>query len=434
MIQNIDVNKLTPHPSNPRKDLGDLTELSDSIKANGVLQNLTIVPADIDDYKKMVSSKRAYKGKYTVVIGHRRLAAAKLAGLSELPCAVSEMDGKTQLATMLLENIQRNDLSLYEQAQGFQQLMLEFDETETGIAVMTGFSKSTVKRRLNLLNFDKDKFEKSVARGAKLEDFDKIAALKSKAARNACLNAVGTNSFEWEYRRALDAEKIESAKKKVFAELEKIAKPVPDSCYNYYEYDGYSNYNGFEIPKRLDGKEFYYCPKSSYVEFYLKKESETPAAKNVPEDTSKEDERRERHGKLKEIGDLACDMRIAFIGSFTDFKKRATAVTNFIAEIFKNAITTNLYIDEELFCEIMNIDEDDETALDNELKRLPEFFSLVAAYCAVEQQEYCQNYKGEYAGSSGLIRLYELLATIGYVMSDEEKAYVDGTHELYVKA
>ena len=58
-------------------------------------------------------------GKYTVVIGHRRLAAAKLAGLTEVPCAVVEMTEQEQIATMLLENMQRSDLTVYEQAQRF---------------------------------------------------------------------------------------------------------------------------------------------------------------------------------------------------------------------------------------------------------------------------------------------------------------------------
>ena len=73
LMTQLPVDKLFPHPDNPRKDLGDLTELADSIKANGIFQNLTVVPAD-DSYET-----------FTVVIGHRRLAAAKLAGLSEVP-------------------------------------------------------------------------------------------------------------------------------------------------------------------------------------------------------------------------------------------------------------------------------------------------------------------------------------------------------------
>lgn len=93
----IPVAQLHPHPDNPRKDLGDITELTASIKANGVLQNLTVVPRANPDvnYEKLC---RQYYGDpteenrtklnqfrstdgYTVIIGHRRLAAAKAAGL-----------------------------------------------------------------------------------------------------------------------------------------------------------------------------------------------------------------------------------------------------------------------------------------------------------------------------------------------------------------
>ena len=72
-MRTIAINELFPHPNNPRKDLGDLTELSASIKENGVMQNLTVV------------RNSTALDAYTVVIGHRRLAAAKLAGLETLP-------------------------------------------------------------------------------------------------------------------------------------------------------------------------------------------------------------------------------------------------------------------------------------------------------------------------------------------------------------
>ena len=87
-LQYIDVSKIFPHPDNPRKNLGDIQELSDSIKANGVLQNLTVVPMS--------------SGQYTVVIGHRRLAAAKKAGLSVVPCVAMEMTPQEQVRTCLL--------------------------------------------------------------------------------------------------------------------------------------------------------------------------------------------------------------------------------------------------------------------------------------------------------------------------------------------
>lgn len=108
-LQMIAVDKLHPHPQNPRKVIGDVTELAESIKANGILQNLTVVPNN-DNWDD--------KSDFTVVIGHRRLAAAKQAGLTELPCAVVEMTEKEQLSTMLTENMQRSDLTVYEEAKG----------------------------------------------------------------------------------------------------------------------------------------------------------------------------------------------------------------------------------------------------------------------------------------------------------------------------
>ena len=77
---------LEHHPDNPRKDLGDLKELTASIRESGVMQNLTVVPRG-----------DGAEG-YWVVIGNRRLEASRAAGLKELPCLISDMDYKTKLA------------------------------------------------------------------------------------------------------------------------------------------------------------------------------------------------------------------------------------------------------------------------------------------------------------------------------------------------
>ena len=98
-ITMIPIGLLEHHPNNPRLELGDLTELAESIRARGIMQNLTVVP-DITTQK------------YLVVIGNRRLEAARIAGLAELPCHVSSMDEKEQMATMLMENMQRQDLTI----------------------------------------------------------------------------------------------------------------------------------------------------------------------------------------------------------------------------------------------------------------------------------------------------------------------------------
>ena len=105
MIQDIAIEQLDIHPQNVRKVYTDIDELAESIKARGVMQNLTVVP------------NPDKKDHYLVVIGNRRLTAARKAGLKTMPCSVVEMTEKEQISTMLLENMQRSDLSVSEQAQ-----------------------------------------------------------------------------------------------------------------------------------------------------------------------------------------------------------------------------------------------------------------------------------------------------------------------------
>ena len=81
-IAMISIDKLRHHPQNPWKSIGDVTELAESIKAKGILQNLTVVQCP------------SALGEYWVVIGNRRLEAAKQAGVKELPCLISTMDEK----------------------------------------------------------------------------------------------------------------------------------------------------------------------------------------------------------------------------------------------------------------------------------------------------------------------------------------------------
>ena len=136
MITMIPRSKLEPHPDNPRKNLGDLTELAASIERSGLLQNLTVVPHPDKP------------GMYRIIIGHRRFAASEIVGLDELPCSVEEMDMPTQIATMLAENLQRNDLTIADQVGGVQ-MMLDLGESVKAISTKTGMSETSVRKRVS---------------------------------------------------------------------------------------------------------------------------------------------------------------------------------------------------------------------------------------------------------------------------------------------
>ena len=166
------VEKLLSHPDNLRKNVGDVTELAESIKASGVMQNLTVVP---------------YEDKYRVVIGHRRLAAAKKAGLKELPCIISDMDYKTQVATMLSENMQRVDLTICEQTSGIQ-MMLDLGEDVSSISQKTGFSESTVRKRIKIGALPAEELKKAEDRGGTLEEYLKCLNKVMELARKYILS------------------------------------------------------------------------------------------------------------------------------------------------------------------------------------------------------------------------------------------------------
>ena len=223
-IKMIPIGDLEHHPENPRKDLGDLSELTESIRKNGVYQNLTVV-ADL---------KRC---KYLVVIGNRRMEAAKAAGLIELPCVISDMDHKEQIATMLEENMQRQDLTVYEQAQGFQ-MMMDLGYSAKEISERTGFSETTVNRRLKMAELDKDTFQKAVGKQITMDDLDRLGQLESVKERNALLKEFGENNFDWKLNRAIKVQKAKKVKSKAHKMLQdaKIEK-IPEK-------DRYSLYSG----------------------------------------------------------------------------------------------------------------------------------------------------------------------------------------------
>lgn len=137
-LTEIPLKQLHPHTGNPRHRVGDVDELAASITEQGLLEPLVVVP--------VVAGK-----KYTIIAGHRRHAAAKKAGLAAVPCLIREdlTDPAAQLEAMLVENLQRADLTPVEEAEAYEQLVA-FGYTQAAIAKATGRSKRTVADRLHL--------------------------------------------------------------------------------------------------------------------------------------------------------------------------------------------------------------------------------------------------------------------------------------------
>ena len=315
-VEMIPIEQLKHHPENPRKDLGDLTELAESIRQNGIMQNLTVVRGHRMTKDEWVAAARAegadkasaeasydpecaeVSDGFTVVIGNRRMEAAKLAGLETLPCVISDMDHKTQIATMLEENMQRSDLTLYEQAQGFQ-MMMELGFTPKEIGEKTGFSETTVNRRLKMAELDKKTFQQAVGKQITMDDLDRLGQLKSVKERNALLKEFGENNFEWKLNRAIKVQKAVELKPKAHAMLRDAGvEKIPDKESNQIYNGGYQRlYNDRCELDKWDGKrnfvpkvkpedgKLFYLESETDIEFYvkLKKKKAEPVRKSEEE-------------------------------------------------------------------------------------------------------------------------------------------------------
>lgn len=453
----IEVAKLYPHPKNPRLDVGDVTELAESIKAKGILQNLTVVsggpgvPDGVDGF--------------TVIIGHRRRAGAIEAGIKEVPCAVVEMDEKEQVSTMLLENMQRSDLTIYEQAQGIQ-MMLDLGSTVKDISEKTGFSVSTIDRRRKLLTLDKEKFCESQGKNATLEDYLKVSEIEDEKERNSVLGYIGTNNFEYQLRNAIENQR----KKKV---KEYILSFVPESVIKVTSYSNLPNWDervsimSFmlynkpdkskleELKEKLSEEGSYYVYDNGYnIEVYKK-----VAAKKAKDSTEsnneyikKREEIQKRVDGLKAIGETAFDLRKEFFENLKVTKENQEKVLKFCFMAISNDTSFEYEVRE--LCRLMEVDFYSEEEID-ELDENCDFDYYgyeeeKKKECAdknVKQAIYFQSYlsledyncssfysyNAEYYESSFLIRIYKLLAILGYQISDEEQKYIDGTHELFMK-
>ena len=429
-LTTIAIEKLHPHPDNPRKVLGDIDELADSIKANGILQNLTVVPMN-DDWTE-----------FTVIIGHRRLAAAKQAGLTELPCAVVEMTEKEQLSTMLTENMQRSDLTVYEEAKGCQ-LLLDLGDTVAEVAEKTGFSESKIRRRVKLCELDEEAFKESQIRQPTLQDYDRLNQIKDIDVRNELLKSIGTNNFDNLLYSAVKKQETDEEKEKIeklCLEHGMIKAQEYDEIPDNYECTGIFALKDLIGRNFADGRKryFYFGYGSNiyiYAEAFEKQEN-----KDAEEEKRKLEEQRwdELVEQAEEIDERCEALRIGFMldTNFNDSNKKQELVKFIVAQVAAGA-SRNVY----RFSEVVknqdteNIDSYINEHWDDNSGRM--LMATAYALCQRTYEKLSFIYV-EYSrktisrkNSPDLNKFYALLCKLGYVMSDEEIQLRDGTHPIF---
>lgn len=359
------IDTITPSPRNIRTDLGDLTELADSIKAVGILQPLVVVP------------KGAPGEGFVLVAGHRRLAAAKEAGLASVPAVVNHnLVGDADITVaMLIENVARRDLNPIEEAVAYEQLGL-FGLSAADIAKRTGRSKHLVESRTKLMGLSEWVRQGIAAHQVTLTQAEAMLEFADDPAAIATLEGVLYNdsAFRWTVG---DLQRRREAARN--------PKPVPAAKPEQSEKPATCRWC-FAKSATIDGR----CQKCH--EQHLKREAE-----NAQRDTAN----RVRMTWARE--QLQVRDRMEFIGELA----RAAVAMNFDQAFDEEQ--------DEAICEALGIGHDADTAPDMKDVSALDALAMVVLW-------HLEMFHETYQPARALGALSEFA---GYEMSDEERAMFD---------
>lgn len=368
-------------------------------------------------------------------------------------CKRRNMDEREQLQTMMIENMQRSDLTTYEQAQGFQ-LMLDLGDTVEQVASKSGFSQSTIRRRVKLLSLDRDAFRRAELRGATLSDYAELDKIESVEDKNKALEALGTQNFRRVMQEVLKNQKWEHRKAEWIADLKKFAIEDPNATYQTHEHvTGYSKWNitkDVVVPEDADHVQYFYKVSSGQIDLYKTRDVAAEDAEKAKRDAAREEERMIGES-FHNITELMFNLRREFVVELapTDCKKGFPAIARYMA----CAADDNFDLDLTLIGNILGVELSQEFVdssgkdwykiLDEDgvYGAMPEKVLLALAYSSMDSS-YCgywskdwnverQKYVYSYRENPTLDATYEMLTALGYEISDDEQALRDGTHKIF---
>jgi ParB family chromosome partitioning protein len=240
--------QIKPHKANPRREVGDVDELAASIAEQGIVEPLIVVP----DEGGYVAKDGVAVGSFVLIAGHRRLAAAKQAKAKTVPCVIRAdlaQDPKGQIELMLVENLQRTDLSPVEEAEAYQMLLTFPGYTQKRIAEKTGRGLDTVRKRIKLAGLPKGALTKVHDGQIPLMHADALLSFQGDdAAFKRLVNVAGTEQFP----RVLDEL---TRKQKAARAGERIRKKLADEGVRVLEggrYDGGRTLDWLHGPKEVE--------------------------------------------------------------------------------------------------------------------------------------------------------------------------------------
>ncbi len=177
-ISDIPIIKIRPNKAQPRKVFNeeDLNALSQSIAENGILQPLTV--------------RKVSATEYELIAGERRLRASVMAGLRKVPCIVIKCSEKESAVYALLENLQRSDLGMFEEARGVSRLIRRYGLTQQEAAVKLGKTQSTIANKLRLLRLTYEEQEWIENAGLSERHARALLKLGDESARREALSKI----------------------------------------------------------------------------------------------------------------------------------------------------------------------------------------------------------------------------------------------------
>lgn len=452
-LKQIGLNEIHPHPQNPRRDLGDVSELTESIKKNGIMQNLTVIPGHWDEKGKH------HEEGYTLLIGHRRYKASMAAGIDSVPCRIiTGMDEREQLSTMLEENMQRADLTVWEQAQGFQ-MMLDLGDTEDDLAEKTGFSKQTIKHRVQIAKLDSKllkKKEDDKSFQLTLTDLYELEKIKDIKKRNEVLKSVSNSrDLAWRAKTAAREEKRDE-NYSVFESLCKAAgiKEAPEKTKNerwgdkweiVFEVDLEAN-KKIELPKKIDKEKkeallyvrWYGNSTGSIIKLAAKKEKKK--TKYEIEQEKKAQAQKEVKSRLKAL----MKKKDVFIKEIIEGKIEGIKETQEdLREIFDCITDLETWVsNHQLLAYLSGKDfykctEEEINAAREKAKNLKliEKMLILMANTMDERKDRVIGWRGNFekAPANALMECFKVLKKWGWSFTEDEEALLNGECDLYVK-
>ena len=475
-IQQLEIRDIMEHPQNPRKDLGDLKELIESIRIHGVMQNLIVMEKEEllaglrSEYEKtplQILAKTMDRiaehpgAKYVVLLGHRRLEAASLADLDTVPCIVRHgLTLNDQISLMLLENMQRNNLTIIEEAESFQ-MMLDLGDTVKTVAEKTGFSQTTVRHRTELAKLDRE-ILKTVIEEAKecgwqitLADLAKLEKIDDIAARDEILQEAGDgDDIEWKVTEYLNEKKKRENRDRILEKIREIrgkelaAPPKGFNAYNgvynivlRFPQDGDIDLEDPKTIKTIEKQPDDAFFAETYTEYIIAKKS-----KKSESMSKQEAERKELDKRKKEVSKLTKAMIKGWIAYLVEIVNGSRTIkTKKLVGLDEDAFnmieriglflghTGEIALAESMGKEMWNLEEEERAQLWDQYKAAPIGIRMLIHLAAEVKNHTLMDFYGKLdeRKAKEVRGVLDLMERAGYQETDANMDLIDGTHELF---